>query len=141
MPQHPHVGEVEGLDQQRSRGRGVEDEPQPEALRLPCVDRAVLGTADEPQRRRPPAGLDLRLWRPVAERLTRVGTGQTGVARPESDTHLLGDQEQLSGAAERIRPGAGDDGGADTFDLAAGVADTGDDPTVRQRPRQPDREP
>ena len=102
--------------------------------------RSSGAPVDVPQRGGPSGGEHLGVRR-LVDAHVRAGVGAVDprVARAEPDAQLLGDQQQLAGAAERAGARAGHGGGAAAAAVVARAGHPGEQPADRQRPGHPHR--
>ena len=80
-----------------------------------------------------------RVPRACREPLTRVRAGQPGQPGPQAQARLLGDDQHLAQAADRVGAGQGDRAAAGPAAVVTRAGEPGDQPAQRARPRQPDR--
>src|SRR5215469_10570149 len=133
------ITERHGLDQQGSRGVRPEQYPQPAAHYL-ADEGGTPRRVNVPKRQLVVAELDLRVRRGVRESITGVRTLETGAASAQADPEFLADEQHLAWPANGVRPRERDSAALGAAALVADRGEAGDQPPVRERPRQHHRD-
>src|ERR1035441_8483526 len=133
------VSELQRLDQQHSGRSRPQHQPEPGAHHHSGKGSSV-GRHHFPERKPMVAELDESVGRPGREIVAGGGAPEPGAPGDEACAEFLRRQQHLAGAADRIRPGQGDDAAARAGALVARAGEPGDEPAKRQRPREPERD-
>src|SRR5437660_2062530 len=113
------VVQRERVVEQHARAGRPDQRPQPVALGLAGEHGAVALGRERPQRGRVAGHLDLGIRRSLPEPVARVRADDAGMPGAETDTRLLGHDDELAAAAERARAGKAADHGAGAFAVVA----------------------